>query len=126
MYKQSARLNVPLRACWETFDSGGSTQIRNRAGGQMGWKRTGRTVVPVLFFMLSGAVGHLDAAAQSGHTSARWSEAKAQQWYAAQPWLVGANFLPADAINQLEMWQGGRFVPHENGREGGGGGGFGG
>ena len=83
----------------------------------MGWKRTGRTVVPVLFFMLCGAVGHLDAAGQSGHTSARWSEAKAQQWYAAQPWLVGANFIPADAINQLEMWQAESFDPEEIDKE---------
>lgn len=35
----------------------------------------------------------------------RWSEAQAGAWYAKQPWLVGANFTPASAINQLEMWQ---------------------
>lgn len=35
----------------------------------------------------------------------RWSEPQAQAWYARQPWLVGANFVPATAINQLEMWQ---------------------
>jgi hypothetical protein len=35
----------------------------------------------------------------------RWSEARAREWYAAQPWLVGCNFLPSSAINQLEMWQ---------------------
>ncbi|MFM7839116.1 MAG: cellulase family glycosylhydrolase, partial [Chitinophagaceae bacterium] len=26
-------------------------------------------------------------------------------WQQKQPWLVGANFLPSSAINQLEMWQ---------------------
>lgn len=31
--------------------------------------------------------------------------AKAQAWYKAQGWIVGANFLPSNAINQLEMWQ---------------------
>ena len=36
---------------------------------------------------------------------ARWTEAEAEAWYAAQPWLVGANFVPSTAINQLEMWQ---------------------
>ncbi|MGN7159525.1 1,4-beta-xylanase [Sphingomonas sp. SAFR-052] len=35
----------------------------------------------------------------------RWSEAQANAWYAKQPWLVGANFTPASAINQFEMWQ---------------------
>ena len=35
----------------------------------------------------------------------RWSEAKANAWYEKQPWLVGANYNPASAINQLEMWQ---------------------
>ena len=35
----------------------------------------------------------------------RWTEAQANAWYAQQPWLVGANYVPATAINQLEMWQ---------------------
>ena len=35
----------------------------------------------------------------------RWTEAQARAWYDRQPWLVGANYTPASAINQLEMWQ---------------------
>ena len=34
-----------------------------------------------------------------------WSAEKATEWYSKQPWLVGANFLPSTAINELEMWQ---------------------
>ncbi len=34
-----------------------------------------------------------------------WTPAQAQAWGQQQPWLVGANFTPASAINQLEMWQ---------------------
>lgn len=34
-----------------------------------------------------------------------WTKEKATNWYAKQPWLVGANFLPSTAINELEMWQ---------------------
>lgn len=34
-----------------------------------------------------------------------WSKDKANAWYSQQPWLVGANFNPSTAINQLEMWQ---------------------
>ena len=39
-------------------------------------------------------------------TAARpWSTARARQWRQATGWLCGANFLPSNAINQLEMWQ---------------------
>jgi hypothetical protein len=41
----------------------------------------------------------------------RWTAEKANAWYAAQPWLVGSNYLPADAINELEMWQPETFDP---------------
>ena len=35
----------------------------------------------------------------------RWTAAQANDWYSHQPWIVGSNFLPDDAINELEMWQ---------------------
>lgn len=35
----------------------------------------------------------------------RWTAEKARKWGAAQPWLVGCNYVPTYAINQLEMWQ---------------------
>src|ERR1700748_2310097 len=41
----------------------------------------------------------------------RWTEAQANAWYAKQPWLVGANYIPSNAINQLEMWQADTFDP---------------
>ncbi len=34
-----------------------------------------------------------------------WPLEKAKAWYQEQPWLVGCNFIPSTAINQLEMWQ---------------------
>ena len=36
---------------------------------------------------------------------ARWTEKAANDWYAKQPWLVGSDYIPANAINELEMWQ---------------------
>jgi Cellulase (glycosyl hydrolase family 5) len=42
---------------------------------------------------------------------ARWPETKANEWYAKQPWLVGSNYIPANAINELEMWQAETFDP---------------
>ena len=34
---------------------------------------------------------------------------KANRWYAQEPWLVGSNYLPAYAANELEMWQADTF-----------------
>jgi hypothetical protein len=47
----------------------------------------------------------------------RWSIEKAAAWYAQQPWLVGCNYIPANAINQLEMWQADTFDPETINRE---------
>lgn len=41
----------------------------------------------------------------------RWTPQQAKTWYGHQRWLVGSNYLPSDAINQLEMWQGDTFDP---------------
>lgn len=49
--------------------------------------------------------------------SGRWAENRSNQWYANQPWLVGANYIPADAANQLEMWQTETFNPDLINRE---------
>jgi hypothetical protein len=62
----------------------------------------------VAFFVISVA-----SAAQAQ----RWPEEKADAWYAQQPWLVGANYVPSDAINQLEMFQAATFNPALNDKE---------
>jgi hypothetical protein len=41
----------------------------------------------------------------------RWTEKAANDWYAKQGWMVGSNYIPATAINQLEMWQAETFDP---------------
>jgi hypothetical protein len=40
-----------------------------------------------------------------------WNKEQATEWYGKQPWLVGANFYPSTAINQLEMFQADTFDP---------------
>lgn len=35
----------------------------------------------------------------------QWSVEKANNWYAGQRWIVGCNFLPSTAVNDVEMWQ---------------------
>src|SRR5450432_2157589 len=49
--------------------------------------------------------------------SARWSESKSNAWYQQQPWLVGSNYIPASAINELEMWQEDTFDPQQIDKE---------
>ena len=51
------------------------------------------------------SIGPASAAA----SSTRWTEARANAWYASKPWLVGANFVPSTAANQLEMFQADTF-----------------
>jgi hypothetical protein len=66
----------------------------------------------LLVILLSAALG-LTASSQTP----RRTEQKANDWYARQPWLVGSNFIPKSAINQLEMWQSDTFDPQEIDKE---------
>jgi hypothetical protein len=47
----------------------------------------------------------------------RWTAEKANAWYAQQPWMTGANYVPSDAINQFEMFQAATWDPALNDRE---------
>ena len=47
----------------------------------------------------------------------RWSQQRANQWYSSRAWLVGSNFLPSTAVNELEMWQADTFDPTTIDRE---------
>jgi hypothetical protein len=46
-----------------------------------------------------------------------WTKEQASSWYARQPWLVGANYNNASAVNQFEMWQAETWNPTEIDRE---------
>ena len=45
---------------------------------------------------------------------AKWSESEALSWYKEQDWIVGCNYLPSNAINQLEMFQAEAFDSERN------------
>lgn len=50
----------------------------------------------------------------SGHDhelAYRWPESKAKEWFEKNGWLTGCNYIPSNAINQLEMWQAETFSP---------------
>ena len=42
-------------------------------------------------------------------STARWSKECARRWYDETGWLLGCNFVPSTAGNQLEMWQAATF-----------------
>jgi hypothetical protein len=65
------------------------------------------------FYLVVAVVLAVGAAslAVSAPQPGRWSEKSASDWYAKQPWLVGSNYIAADAINELEMWQADTFDP---------------
>lgn len=57
------------------------------------------------------------ASCSDKEVAGRWSEERARQWYAAQEWPVGVNYVAATAINQFEMWQEESFDPENVKRE---------
>jgi len=67
--------------------------------------------------VLAGATLGLLYTLSDGFAAERWTAQKAHAWYAQQPWLVGCNFIPSTAINQLEMWQADTFDPPTIDRE---------
>ena len=67
--------------------------------------------VRFLLLALVIAYGGRVSAQTTEPAMARWNAQQANDWYAKQPWLVGANFIPSDAINELEMFQPQTFNP---------------
>jgi hypothetical protein len=59
------------------------------------------TAAAGLMLLLAGVAGARE----------RWTVAQANTWYETQPWRVGSNYVPATAINELEMWQADTFDP---------------
>ncbi len=64
-----------------------------------------KKIVQVLIFSISFLSLHAQTKAKI------WSIEKANAWYSHHPWLTGADYIPATAINQLEMWQADTFDP---------------
>src|SRR6202140_4898817 len=55
--------------------------------------------------------------ATRGSARAVWTKERARAWADSTGWLVGSNFIPSTAINQLEMWQAATFDPPTIDRE---------
>src|SRR5271155_4624241 len=67
--------------------------------------------------LLAGITLILGFAISSQAQTVRWTEKAANDWYAQQPWLVGSNYIPSTAINELEMWQAATFDPQRIDKE---------
>ncbi len=67
--------------------------------------------------MFCGAGAAQDTGVKWRTDEGRWTRDRAKAWYTKQPWLVGANFVPSTASNELEMWQAGTFDPKTIDRE---------
>lgn len=63
-----------------------------------------RVIALVLFGLATTIAAH-------AQLPGRWSKEKAHKWYNNLDWQIGCNYVPANAINQLEMWQEDTFSP---------------
>ncbi len=70
-----------------------------------------------LIAVAAGLVCELMALCTTASARDPWTVAKAQAWGRETPWLIGANYTPATAINQLEMWQAETFDPAQIDKE---------
>jgi Cellulase (glycosyl hydrolase family 5) len=70
-----------------------------------------------IFLLCLGLLYVPPGASAANAPRARWSELQARDYMNRQPWPVGSNFLPKDAINQLEMFQQATYDPAEIDKE---------
>ena len=77
-----------------------------------------RSLISIAIWLLSACGSAPDGPfVPERDASGRWTVASAKRWYEEQPWLVGANFVPSTAVNELEMWQADTFDPETIDRE---------
>jgi len=70
-----------------------------------------KTLLPILFLTIITNVYAQKNYNDSSAVQGKWSVEKINKWYDELPWLVGCNYYPASAINQIEMWQASTWDP---------------
>lgn len=77
------------------------------------------SILLVTLIVLSGVAHAAESTAGVNwkNEDGRWTAARANEWYAQQKWITGANFLPSTASNEFEMWQADTFDPKTLDRE---------
>jgi hypothetical protein len=76
-----------------------SLDLDEKARGTL---RSGKNVLAVRCHQTYGGQ-YVDVGFESVN---RWSQARVWQWYRAQKWPCGFNYIPANAISYTEMWMG--------------------
>lgn len=64
-----------------------------------------RSMMKLTAMLVAACATLISARASEPAMTGRWSAETAWAWYEKQPWLVGCNFLPSTAVNDVEMWQ---------------------
>src|SRR5271163_3463246 len=79
----------------------------SRHSGNYGHFVRRRTVLKAPLLLAAGPT--LTQVPRASAEPSRWSPDRANRWYQAQAWPVGANYITSNAINQLEMFQADTF-----------------
>jgi hypothetical protein len=75
----------------------------------MGFLTVSKMCALALILLLISNTVHAQPLSSAGHS--QWTLARASDWSSQFPWIVGFNYVPRTAINQLEMWQEDTFDP---------------
>ena len=74
-------------------------------------------MIPVFVFFILSCSTEKQEETSTIKASKVWSNERAHAWHKEVGWLVGCNFIPSSAVNQLEMWQQETFDPATIDRE---------
>ena len=70
-----------------------------------------------IYIVIQGCNNNSEKIGATSDINPVWSVEKAKTWYDNQEWIIGANFTPSTAINQIEFWQESSFDPQTIDRE---------
>jgi len=75
----------------------------------MGFLTVSKMCALALILLLISNTVHAQPLSSAEHS--QWTLARASDWSSQFAWIVGFNYVPRTAINQLEMWQEDTFDP---------------
>src|SRR5689334_745650 len=104
-------------ACAEDFGFESSHRRRYHAGSFAKRRRINGMRMTTLLVVTLVASALLGVCSPPAPAREQWAPQQASTWYQSKHWLVGCNFSPSTAINQLEMWQADTFDPATIDRE---------
>ncbi|MFN7681119.1 MAG: 1,4-beta-xylanase, partial [Planctomyces sp.] len=91
--------------------------VNSILGRQSSLLRLSAMLLAVQVLLISGSAGRAQQPEPVADAAGRWDRQRANEWQKGVPWLAGFNYLPSNAINQLEMFQAETFSPELIDRE---------